>query len=65
MAEAVNLNEKLVDNPKRPLPDNFHARTGHALIAEQSRVFQQLQLTKQCARNNKMKMKMNHKKRTN
>ena len=46
LAEAINLPEKLVAVPEdvRPLPDLFHAKTGHVMPnqEENSRVFKQL-----------------------
>jgi hypothetical protein len=47
LAEAINLPEKLISMPasKRPLPDLFHARTGHVLPQENSNVFNELEKT--------------------
>ena len=58
MAEAIKMKEKLVSVPEsdRPLPDTFHARTGHTLPREQSSLHQQLLQTQQYARENKMKV---------
>ena len=51
LAEAVNLSEQLkYESPSnRPLPDNFHARTGHRFPAEISAAQQQLVKTKEYA----------------
>ena len=56
MAEAIPLKEKLMDNPNRPLPDNFHSRTGHALRPQDSKVYRQLEETKKYALDNGMKL---------
>ena len=58
LAEAVNLSEQLkYESPSnRPLPDNFHARTGHRFPAENSAVQQQLVKTKEYAEVNDMKI---------
>ena len=57
MAEAINLPEKLVPVPAdRQQPDNFHARTGHFLPVENSRVYKQLIETEEYARINEMKI---------
>ena len=62
LAEAVNLPEQVVPVPasQRPQPDNYHARTGHALPMKNSKVFQQLTKTKEYA--DKNCMKINYKK---
>lgn len=58
MAEAIKMKEKLVSVPvsERPLPDTFHARTGHVLPREQSALHHQLLETQQYAKDNKMKV---------
>ena len=58
LAEAVNLPEQLVSVPpgQRPLPDNFHARTGHVLPMQESKVVKQLVKTKEYAQKNNMKI---------
>ena len=60
LAEAVNLPDKLVpvNRNERPLPDSFHARTGHTLPAEESAVQQQLLRTNQHAIENQMKINL-------
>ena len=54
MAEAIKMKEKLVSVPvsERPLPDTFHARTGHVLPREQSALHHQLLETQQYAKDN-------------
>ena len=51
LAEAINLPTKLVSVPEevRPMPDMYHARTGHVMPDQEvhSRVLQQLRRTKQ------------------
>jgi hypothetical protein len=58
LAEAINLPEQLVKVPvsQRPQPDCFHARTGHALPLENSKVFNQLKKTRDYAKTNEMKL---------
>ena len=56
LAEAINLPEKLIKVPARPRPDNFHARTGHALPLENSNVYKQILKTKEYARKNDMQL---------
>ena len=40
----------------RPLPDSYHARTGHALPEDESEVFKQLKETERYAKENNMKV---------
>ena len=56
LAEAIKLSDKLVYVPTtdRPLPDVYHARTGHVLPPENSEVFEQLQKTEDYANLNDM-----------
>ena len=58
LAEAVKLKEKLISVPEsaRPLPDTYHARTGHALPGDKSEVLYQLHETRKYAENDKMKI---------
>ena len=58
MAEVIKLKDRLVSVPliERPLPDAFHARTGHALPKEQSAVYQQLLGTNKYASENGMQL---------
>ena len=42
LAEAINLPDKLVHATDRVQSDTFHARTGHVLPLEQSKVYNQL-----------------------
>ena len=41
LAESINLKKKLVYIPEsvRPLPDSFHAKTGHVLPSKSSQVY--------------------------
>ena len=58
LAEAIDIPDQLVslaDN-QRPLPDSFHARTGHALPMGNSKVYRQLMKTKEYAEKNDMKI---------
>ena len=56
LAESINLKDKLVYVPEseRPLPDNFHAKTGHVLPIQDSQVLRQLQKTKEYSDKNEM-----------
>ena len=56
LAEAINLPDKLVHATGRVQPDTFHARTGHALPIEKSKVYNQLLRTDEYARENGMKI---------
>ena len=60
LAEAINLPAKLLHVPEseRPMPDLYHARTGHFMPnqEENSRVQQQLIRTKEYADKNDMKI---------
>jgi hypothetical protein len=58
LAEAVSMTTQLTEVPikDRPQPDTYHARTGHELKPENSRVYQQLLKTKDYAVANKMKI---------
>ena len=58
IAEAIKLKEKLISVPMsdRPLPDSYHARTGHALPEDESEVFKQLKETERYAKENNMKV---------
>ena len=58
LAEAINLPEKLVSVPSRPQPDMFHARTGHVLPTEESRVFQQLSKLSEYSKANDMRINL-------
>ena len=58
LAESVDMKSKLVpvSVSDRPLPDTFHARTGHVLPEERSAVFKQLEETEKYANINGMKI---------
>ena len=58
LAEAINLPEQLIKLPEseRILPENYHARTGHVLPLDRSRVYKQLQETESYAQTNEMKI---------
>ena len=61
LAEAIPMKSlNFVPVDRRPQPDNYHARTGHEINPEQSRVFKSLKETKDYAI--KHKMKTNYKK---
>jgi hypothetical protein len=56
LAESIKLKEQLIDVPEsaRPLPDSYHARTGHALPDGNSAVLKQLHETRKYAEENSM-----------
>ena len=58
LAESINLPEQLIKIPdnERPQPDSYHARTGHVLPLDRSRVFKQLQRTEEFAKANEMQL---------
>ena len=58
LAEAINLPEQLnkIPDSERPPPDSYHARTGHVLPLDRSRVFKQLQRTEEFAKVNDMQL---------
>ena len=56
--EAINLNEAVVPNLDRPLPDQWHARLGQKLDPAKSQVYSQVLEIHQYARNNNMKLNL-------
>ena len=58
LAESIKLKEQLISVPEsaRPLPDSYHARTGHALPLSNSEVMKQLQDTQSYTEVNSMKI---------
>ena len=58
LGEAIDLPKSLVSLPmnERPMPDLYHARTGHYLPIEKSNVYKQLLETKEYASANGMKI---------
>ena len=56
IAEAFNLKETLIENPIRPLPDTYHARTGQKLQPEKSKVYEQILKIEEYAQDNEMKI---------
>ena len=58
LAEAIKMKEKLVHVPEsvRPLPDSFHARTGHTLPTTQCEISKKLVDTQKYADDNEMKI---------
>ena len=56
LAESINLRENLVLVENRPRPDQYHARTGHALPIELSKVHNKLQQTKEYCTKNEMRI---------
>jgi hypothetical protein len=58
LAEAVPMKSLLNYLPpeERPQPDTFHERTGHQILPEQSRVFNNLKKTEKYASDNLMKI---------
>ena len=59
VAESLNLTEQLKVVPiKERMPDNYHARTEHALDNKDSIVFKQLQQLESYSEENKMKLNL-------
>ena len=60
IAEAINMKEQLETVPiqDRPLPDTYHARTGHCFPLEESKVHSQLLKTKKYAKDNEMQLNL-------
>ena len=58
LAEPINLTKQLISVPAsvRPMPDMYHARTGHVLPLGNSEVYKQLLKTEEYARTNHMKL---------
>ena len=58
LAASINLPERLVSLPdsERPLPDMYHARTGHVLPVANSELVKQLEETEEYAVVNQMKL---------
>ena len=58
LATSINLPEKLISVPdsERPLPDMYHARTGHVLPMAHSELVKQLKDTEEFATENQMKL---------
>jgi hypothetical protein len=58
LAESIDLKENLEFVPEsvRPLPDSFHAKTGHVLPSKNSRVFHQLLKTEEYSKKNYMQI---------
>ena len=56
LAESIDLKEKCIEVPDRPRPDQYHARTGHALLPGCSKLFKQIEEVKSYAVANEMKI---------
>ena len=56
IVESFDLQKTLVEDPSRPLPDNFHARLGQKLPSNQSKVYNQIIQIKEYAVGNEMKL---------
>ena len=56
IAEAFNIQESVVENSDRPLPDNFHARLGQKLVPEKSLVYDEIRKVQDYAMDNEMKL---------
>ena len=60
IAESIILKDNVTNVPvtDRPQPDTYHARTGHALISENSKVFKQIHDVNEYAKSNDMKLNL-------
>ena len=56
IVESFDLQKTLVEDPSRPLPDNYHARLGQKLPSNQSKVYNQIIQIKEYAVGNEMKL---------
>ena len=56
IAESFNIEETLLPNPDRPLPDSYHQRLGQILPEDQSLVYSQLHQIHQYANDHEMKL---------
>ena len=56
LLESFNLQDVLIPNSDRPLPDNFHARLGQKLNSEKSQVYEQIGKLEKYAEVNEMKI---------
>ena len=54
--EALKLDDALIQNTNRTLPDQYHARTGHKLNPEVSQVLKQIKTIQEYALKNEMKI---------
>ena len=56
IAEALNMQECLVANQNRPLPDPYHSRLGLKLDSEKSKVYKEILNINKYAETNQMKI---------
>ena len=56
LLESFNLQDVLIPNSDRPLPDNFHARLGQKLNSEKSQVYEQIGKLEKYAEENEMQI---------
>ena len=56
LLESFNLQDVLIPNSDRPLPDNFHARLGQKLNSEKSQVYEQIAKLEKYAEENEMQI---------
>ena len=56
IAGAFNIQESVVENSDRPLPDNFHARLGQKLVPEKSLLYDEIRKVQDYAMDNEMKL---------
>ena len=56
VAESIILKDNVHLVPDRPLPDSYHARTGHALNPDSSEVYKQIRKINEYAVTNDMKL---------
>ena len=58
IAESIHLKESLKNVTNRPLPDNYHSRTGHELMPEKSSVYSEIRNIQNYAQKNDMKLNL-------
>ena len=56
IADALNMQECLIANPNRPLPDSYHSRLGLKLDPEKSKVYKEILNVNKYAETNQMKI---------
>ena len=56
LAESIDLHKSLVPVHTRPRPDQYHARTGHELPSNLSKIQKQLQQTQEYCMKNEMRI---------
>ena len=56
IGKAFNIQDSVIPDPVRPLPDTYHARLGHKLDPEKSKVYSEIKKIRRYTTENKMKL---------